>query len=282
MSKIREQRPSPIAGLWYSGSAERLRQQVGSYIDNAELPQIRGDIIALVAPHAGHRYSGNTAGHAFKCVQGSSYDLVIVVSPYHSYHSAPVLTSAHKAYATPLGAIDIDSDALEQLQLVFAQQSGTDITHIAEDGEHSLEIELPFLQVALEGPFKLLPLMVHTRDLQLCQALGKALADTIQGRSALMVASTDLSHFYPEEVAAGLDAVMLEQIRALSPEGVLKAELEGKGFACGAGAVATVLFASQALGANTVQILHHSTSGEETGDYNSVVGYGAAVVMKET
>ena len=281
MSKVREQRPSPIAGLWYSGSPQRLRQQVDTYIEEADIPDLDGEIIALVAPHAGHRYSGRTAGHAFKTVKGRSYDLVVVVSPFHSYHSAQLLTSAHRAYATPMGALAIDEEALCMLDQKLKDDSDLFLTAIAEDGEHSLEIELPFLQCALEGEFKLLPLMVHSHSEQVARALGEALADIVKDRSVLLVASTDLSHFYSEEVAAGLDRVMQQQIEDLSPGGVLEAERSGKGFACGAGAVAAVLFASLALGANSAQVLHHSTSGEETGDYNSVVGYGAAVIQKK-
>lgn len=282
MSKVSDQRPSPIAGLWYSGSRERLSQQIENYLESAVIPDLPGEVIALVAPHAGHRYSGRTAGHAFKTIKGKSFERVVVVSPYHSYHASQLLTSAHKAYVTPLGDVPIDEGAVEKLEQNLMEVSDLQLTRIAQDGEHSLEIELPFLQCALVNDFKLIPLMVHSQSADLSRKLGAALAATVKDSSTLLVASTDLSHFYPEEVAARLDTVMLQQIEQLSPEGVLEAEREGRGFACGAGAVAAVLYASKALGANTVRILHHSTSGEETGDYSSVVGYGAAVVMKVT
>ncbi len=282
MSKVSDQRPSPIAGLWYSGSRERLSQQIDNYFETAIIPDLPGEVIALVAPHAGHRYSGRTAGHAFKTIKGKSFERVVVVSPYHSFHSAQLLTSAHKAYVTPLGDVPIDETAVDRLEQNLMEVSDLQLTRIAQDDEHSLEIELPFLQCALVNEFQLLPLMVHSQSADVARKLGAALAATIKDRSTLLVASTDLSHFYPEEVATRLDTVMLQQIEQLSPESVLEAEREGRGFACGAGAVAAVLYASKALGANTVHILHHSTSGEETGDYSSVVGYGAAVVMKVT
>jgi AmmeMemoRadiSam system protein B len=112
--------------------------------------------------------------------------------------------------------------------------------------------------------------------------LGLALAKTLQGRRALLVASTDLSHFYPQAVAETLDAELLRCVAAFDPQGVLDAEEQGKGFACGRGALAAVLWAAKALGADTVKVLNHATSGDVTGDYTQVVGYGAAVILRTT
>ncbi len=110
--------------------------------------------------------------------------------------------------------------------------------------------------------------------------LGIALAEVLYGKNALLVASTDLSHYYPQKQADLFDGEMLKQIESLSPENVFKAEVESKGFACGLGALTAVLWAARDLGADTVKILRHATSGDVTGDYTSVVGYGAAVVLK--
>ena len=279
MSIIQDKRPSPIAGLWYSANKEQLSQEIDAYIKKVELPELDGEVIALIAPHAGHRYSGQTAAYAFKCVLGKSYDLVVIVSPFHSFHPSELITTAHAAYVTPLGELPVDHDTLSLLEDKL-KEKGQHITKIKKDNEHSLEIELPFLQRALMGEFKLLPIMVHTKSQDIVEALGCALAETIAGKPALLVASTDLSHFYPEEVASRLDAFMLQQMESFSPSGVLEAENSGTGFACGAGALASVLWASKVLGADTVKILHHSTSGEQTGDYSSVVGYGSAVVLR--
>ena len=284
MPSIAEIRPSPIAGTWYLGDPERLAKQIDGFIRAAKLPPLDGDVVALIAPHAGHRYSGRTAGHAFRCVLGQQRDLVVVVSPLHGFSPDPLLTSAHKAYATPLGAIPIDREALYALDRTLRQDAGLTLMALANDNEHSLEIELPFLQRALAGDFRLLPLMIHSQAPDLAQQLGHALAQVIQQNprpnGALLVASTDLSHFYPELEADRLDSEMLKQIGEFSPTGVLEAEQSGRGFACGVMAVASVLYAARELGANAVELLHHSTSADETGDHDSVVGYGAAVVLK--
>ncbi|HTX78853.1 MAG TPA: AmmeMemoRadiSam system protein B [Longilinea sp.] len=280
MPTISEIRPSPIAGRWYEGNPQRLSRQVGRYIDDAHIPELKGDVVALIVPHAGHIYSGATAGYAFRCVRGQTRDLVVIVSPLHAYHFAPLLTSAHQAYQTPLGTVPIDKDAVTQVDEILTKQSALQLTPLAYDEEHSLEIELPFLQCALEGSFNLLPIMMRSQQPETARQVGLALAEVLKGRNALLVASSDLSHFYTQEQANGLDAEMLKQFAAFSPEGVFKAEASGTGFACGMAAVAAVLWAAKELGANTVEVLHHATSADETGDTSSVVGYGAAVVLK--
>lgn len=282
MAMISDIRPSPIAGLWYSGDPHELRQQVQQYLSQAHLPELNGEVIGVVAPHAGLRYSGRTAGYAFRAVEGQRPDLVAVVSPFHAFHPAALLTSAHAAYASPLGPVWIDRQAVSVVQQILREEAGLELKSIAHDGEHSLEIELPFLQVSLQGDFRLLPVMMRSQSAAVAKALGHALARALEGRSALLVASTDLSHFYPEPAAKMFDQEMLRRIAALSPEGVLAAEGSGAGFACGVAAVAAVLWAARDMGANAVEILHHSTSADETGDRESVVGYGAAAILKRT
>lgn len=278
MNTSSEIRPSPIAGTWYQSSPEKLASQVDRYLDEARLPELLGEVVALIAPHAGHRYSGRTAAHAFACVRGQKRDLVAVISPMHAPYPGALLTSAHQAYATPLGPVWIDPAALAQLDNLLAQE-GQSLTAVANDREHSLEIELPFLQRALQGEFQLLPVMIRSQSPQVAMRLGHALARVMQGRSGLLVASTDLSHFYPGEIAEELDQEMLTRMQSFDPASLFEAERNGKGFACGVAAVAAVLWAAKEMGADQVEILHHSTSGDETGDHTSVVGYGAAAVL---
>jgi AmmeMemoRadiSam system protein B len=123
--------------------------------------------------------------------------------------------------------------------------------------------------------------MVRDQSRRVTQSLGHCLAKTLQGLNAVLVASTDLSHFYPQAIANQLDDEMLRCIESFNPEEVILAEEEGRGFACGRGALAAVMWAAQELGANTVKILRHATSGDVTGDTSQVVGYGAAVVLKQ-
>jgi len=273
-------RPSPISGTWYEGRPKALAAEIDRYLEQAELPELPGEVIAVVAPHAGHRYSGAVAGYAFAAVRGRAPDLVAVISPMHHPYFEPLLVTAHAAYATPLGEIPVDKQAVTELDAVLVKELGFGLSPVTRDPEHSLEIELPFLQRTLASQFKLLPVMVREQSPKVSEKLGKALAKVLKERNALLVASTDLSHFYIQDEANTYDAEMLRQIEAFSPEGIFKAERSGKGFACGFAAVAAVLWAARELGADTVKVLHHATSGDVTGDYSSVVGYGAAVVLK--
>jgi MEMO1 family protein len=280
MKEITDFRPSPIAGTWYSANPQKLRSQTLEFLAQAELPDLSGEVVALIAPHAGHKYSGQTAAYAFRTVQGQHFDVVVVLSPLHTFHPAPLLTTAHDAYSTPLGQIQVDRETLSNLDSTLEQSAGLGLVAVRNDSEHSLEIQLPFLQCALENEFLLVPIMLRSLSETVLEALGKALGKVLNGKKALMVASTDLSHFYPESVAKELDSEMLSQIRSFSPESVLQTERTGKGYACGVGAVASILWASRELGADRVVILHHSTSGQSTGDFDSVVGYGAAAAIR--
>ena len=226
-------RPSPIAGTWYEGRPETLKRNIDAYLDNAELPELPGDVIAVVAPHAGHRYSGAVAGYAFAALRDHAPDLVAVISPMHHPYAQPLITSSHDAYATPLGTIPIDKQAVNELDAILTKELGLGLSAVSRDPEHSLEIELPFLQRSLTSDFKLLPIMVRAQDPRSAQELGKALARVLRDRNYALVASTDLSHFYDQETAKKLDSEMLRQIEAFSPEGVFEAERTGKGFVCG-------------------------------------------------
>ena len=274
-------RPSPIAGQWYPGDPKRLAMTVDRYIEDARLPELEGELVAIITPHAGHMYSGPVAGYAFATLKGLNPDIVVVISPMHYPYHEPLLTTAHEAYETPLGIIKVDKEAVQKLDECLQNELGYGLTRVRRDQEHSLEIELPFIQQAIGTEVKLLPVMVRDQSRRVTRSLGECLAKTLHGRNTVLVASTDLSHFYPQAIANQLDDEMLRCIESFDPDEVIRAEEEGRGFACGRGALAAVLWAAKDLGANTVKILKHATSGDVTGDTSQVVGYGAAVVLRQ-
>jgi AmmeMemoRadiSam system protein B len=278
-------RPSPIAGLWYPGQPQTLQHDVDASLDAAARGAApAGEVLALLAPHAGHRYSGAVAAHAFQAVRGLACDVVVVACPSHFHADGPVLTSAHEAYATPLGVVAVDRPAVEQLGAALGRALSLPpdraLVAIRHDREHAIEIELPFLQRALQPGFRLLPLMVRDQVAPVARALGAALAETLRGRRALLIASSDLSHHYPDGLARRLDAALLGRVGAFDPDGVLAANASGEGQACGAGVIAATLWAARALGATRARVVHHATSADTTGDVDAVVGYGAAVIAK--
>ena len=282
MTQKNSVRPSPIAGTWYSANQSQLANTVDRYIESADIPELPGDVIAVVAPHAGYRYSGAVAGHAYKCVKGMAFDTVVVLSPMHQYYPQNLLTSAHSAYHTPLGDIPLATGLLAEINDTLESQANLSLTPVSNDQEHSLEIELPFLQRALRGEFKLVPIMLRTQQRQIAQMLGEILAEIMQDKSCLMVASSDLSHFYPEPTANRLDKQVLSALADFSPEKLFDLKDSGEGQACGLAAIASVLWASESLGATDVTLLKYDTSASTTGDRSSVVGYGAAAVTRPT
>jgi AmmeMemoRadiSam system protein B len=276
-------RPSPIAGQWYEADPEMLARNVDEYLDDVQLPELDGEVIAIIAPHAGHAYSGAVAGYAFAALRGQNPDLVAVIAPMHHPYFEPLITTAHDAYSTPLGEVPVDKDALLELDEILKSELGFGLSPVSNDKEHSVEIELPFLQRSLSSErskWKLLPVMVRAREPRVSEGLGEALAKVLQDKKFALIASTDLSHFYNHKTALTYDRTMLNEIESFNPEGAFDVERAGKGFACGLGAFTAVMWASRELGADRVEVLRHATSGDVTGDYSSVVGYAAAVILK--
>ena len=278
MKTISPVRPSPIAGSWYPGDKPALQKAIQGYIDQASPPGVEGNIYGLIVPHAGYFYSGATAGYAYRCVQGLSFDVCVVLSPLHDYQPADLLTSSHAAYATPLGEIPIAADLVDEIDRDLQASAGLQLQRIGNDREHSLEIQLPFLQVAFKDAFQLVPIMVRTLNAANLQAAARCIHKALEGKRTLIIASTDLSHFYPQATAVKLDRVMTGRFTAFDPTGVLDAEAHQEGFACGAGAVALALWTTQLMGATHVTLLHHSTSADASGDTSRVVGYAAAAI----
>jgi AmmeMemoRadiSam system protein B len=234
-----------------------------------------GEVQGLLAPHAGYRYSGPVAAHAFSAVTGQHFETVVIVGPLHHRlgglpRGAGLLTTDHDGYATPLGTVSVDHDALARLRAALP------LTPIRNDPEHSVEIEIPFLQAALQPGFRIVPIMLIDQSQPTAAALGAALAEVLRDRRALFVASSDLSHFYPQAEANALDLKMLACVADMDAPRVIAYDEGGVAFACGHGAIAAIIHALQALGQPQATIVRYATSGDVTGDFSRVVGYGAA------
>ena len=211
-------RPSPLAGRWYPANPKKLAESVDSYIQAAQLPEIKGEILALVSPHAGHLYSGPVAGYAFKAIMDLHPELIVILSPCHQYHPAAILTSGHQAYQTPLGDIAVDQEALEFVSQSLHKTTGVELTKVRNDNEHAIEIILPFLQRSIQRGFTFLPLMLRRQDPVLMKSLSDVLAELISSRKTLLVASTDLSHFHTAGEANQMDQTIIKGIQMLDPE----------------------------------------------------------------
>jgi hypothetical protein len=264
---INDVRPSPIAGTWYPGTEAALQKALNSYLGDAPTETYR-HVWGVMVPHAGMRFSGAVAGRAFRHLCGRQYDVVVVIGPSHYPYRHDLLTTGHHAYRTPLGDVPVAQKALETLREYLP------IEPVRLDQEHSIEIELPFLQHVL-GDFEFIPIAMMNQAYSVAVRLAEALFRTFQGQNVLYVASSDLSHFYDQARATILDQAVLDAVAAYDAAQVIRVEERGQGFACGRGAIAAVMLATRQHGASIATVEHHATSGEVNGDLSRVVGYGA-------
>jgi AmmeMemoRadiSam system protein B/AmmeMemoRadiSam system protein A len=271
-------RESVIAGSWYPGDPARLTKDIKGYLARVPEHKIGGELIALIAPHAGYMYSGQVAAHAYKLLEGKQYDIVVIIAPSHRayFHGASVYPEG--GYGTPLGIVPIAEEITEAL---MKKSALIDFITQAHSQEHSLEIQLPFLQVVLKD-FRLVPIVMGQQDLPMCKELSAAITDIIKGKNALLIASTDLSHFHTYDKAVALDQQFVQQVNAFDPEGLDKALRGGACEACGGGPVVAVMLAAQALGADKSEVLNYANSGDVTGDRSRVVGYMSAALYCST
>lgn len=271
-------RSSILQGAWYPGDPAALRREVEDLLCAAKIPKVPGRICGLIAPHAGYRYSGPVAAHAYALLRGRDVKRVVLMGPSHrvAFHGASV--SRHSFYETPLGRVPVDQGLVRRItqacpSLGFVRE--------AHEREHSLEIQLPFLQCVLED-FSIVPVLVGAQDMASCEALATCLARVLkEDPSAVLLASTDLSHYHPDRTARLLDGVFTEHVRNLDPRGLAAALAKGKCEACGGGPTVALMLALQELGGGKCTVLRYATSGDATGDRGRVVGYLAAVFSLE-
>ena len=274
---IKEIREPAVAGTFYPDKPEILQRDLSKYFENAKKEKLEGEIVALVSPHAGYTYSGQVAAYAYKLIEGKNFESVVVVAPSHHALFKGASLYDRGGYRTPLGVVPVDVDLSKKM---MEKRKEIQFLPEAHRQEHSLEVQIPFLQVALKS-FKLVPIVMEPYwSWETCQYLASAIAETVRGKKVLLVASTDLSHFYSYNIAVELDRIFLNHIDRFDAEG-LNRDLKGnRTEACGAGPVVTVMLAAKALGANRGKVLKYLNSGDVTGDRSRVVGYGAAVFYR--
>lgn len=274
-------RKASAAGSFYPANPGELTKTIAGFFAEVKKLPIDGNPCALIAPHAGYPYSGRVAAKAYKLLEGLEFDTVVVVSPSHTVFFKGASIYPGDAYMTPLGKVEIDKELVERMVGMNPAVHVSDTGHATGStrGEHSLEVHLPFLQIVL-GQFKLIPIVMGDQEEDTVAGLASVLASALSGKRALMVASTDLSHFHSEKTARQLDATVQKAIEQFDPELLMDTLESGEGEACGGGPVAAVMTASKRLGATSVQIIDYTTSAETTGDFDSVVGYLSAAILR--
>jgi hypothetical protein len=274
-----EIRESAIAGSWYPSSPAALQEQIEGFLSRVPSPRSSGGLIALISPHAGYAYSGQVAAHAYKQIgPDQKFETVLILAPSHRARFSGVALYDRGGFRTPFGVVPLDPKLIEDLK-----KRDFRIRYVpdAHTHEHSLEIQLPFLQVVLPG-FKLVPLLMGEQDLPTCQWLAEAIVDSIRGKPVLVVASSDLSHFHDSEKARKLDQQVVDRTSAFDPEGLSRDLSSGKCEACGGGPMVTAMLVARKLGADRSQVLQYAHSGDVTGENSRVVGYMAAALWART
>ena len=267
---------SIIAGSWYPGNPSILKRDIENYFNSVSSPKLKGEVVGLISPHAGYMYSGQIAAYAYNLIRGKKYDVVIVAGPSHrvAFHGVSVFSKG--GYETPLGIVPVDEGLAEEIKKVSPIVADFQGAHLQE---HSVEIQLPFLQVAL-GDFLFLPLVMGDQDANTCQELAHSIYEVSRDKKILIVGSSDLSHFYSYNVAKKMDAITLDYLKNGDVNGLLKSLENGEVEACGGGPMAVSILVAHMMKADDAYLLKYANSGDVTGDKKSVVGYASAVYCR--
>ncbi|MBI3010723.1 MAG: AmmeMemoRadiSam system protein B [Candidatus Omnitrophica bacterium] len=268
---LAQTRTAKVAGSFYPENTQDLRRQIESFLIQQPGGCPEGKVRILLAPHAGTVYSGPVAAKGYACLQGSRYDGVVVVGFTHRQHFEGSSVDTATDYQTPLGKLPVDRKAVDFL----LQADG--IQHVAsahESAEHSLEVQLPFLQLSL-GSLPIVPILMGSHDWADIQKLSKALAGLSQKGDYLFVFSTDLSHYHSYEQAKVIDQTTTRGILFESPKALYGLFRKGQAEACGQGPILTSLLLASKLGFPGRHLLSYANSGDTSGERQRVVGYAA-------
>jgi len=267
-------RQPAVAGMFYSAQKETLQREVAMFLENSQAVDIVTRVYGLVAPHAGFMYSGGVAARAYRQIVDRQFDVVVVIAPSHRVYFEEVSIYNGAAYETPMGVIPIDTALAAQIAESNPRLIYSGIGHDID--EHALEVQLPFLQHVLEN-FTLIPVVMGDQSAANIEALAAALAENLKGRNALIVASSDLSHYHSYDKAVLLDKVVVEDINNFDDQKLARDLADGVCEMCGGGPVLATMKACRLLGANKSKVLLYRNSGDVSGERAQVVGYLAAM-----
>jgi AmmeMemoRadiSam system protein B len=268
--KIRHQQ---VAGYFYPGDKEKLQRDITLMLQVAKPEESFKNIFGIVSPHAGYIYSGKTAAYAYNLLRNKNYQTVIIISPSHSEYFPGISIYDGDAYETPLGLVEIDQSAANKLtensKIIFRGIQG-------HRKEHALEVQIPFLQSVLVN-FKIVPIVMGDQGEIFINELAQKIAE-IADEKTLIVASSDMSHFYSASEADRLDSLVEKRINDFDFEHLMKDVDKRNCEACGAGPIIAMMKAASLKNIKNSKVLNRSDSGDITGDKTEVVGYLSAVV----
>ena len=262
-----------VAGMFYPGSASLLKQKIGEFIDENATKE---DVVGLVSPHAGYMYSGPVAGAVISRVLFK--DTFVIMGPNHTGLGEPFSIMTEGVWKTPLGDVEIDT---ELASAIIEAAPSLQADHIAHLEEHSVEVQLPFLQY-FKQDVKIVPIVLARGSGDTYKEIGQGIAAAYRrlGREAVIMASSDMNHYEPHHIANEKDSKAIEAILALDEDELLKRVAEFRISMCGYGPTVALLSACKEMGATVAELVSHQTSGDVTGDHHSVVGYAGILIKR--
>jgi AmmeMemoRadiSam system protein B len=274
------------AGSFYKGNAETLKTQIENCFLHELGPKKRPEVnkngprkvIGLVCPHAGYMYSGAVAANAYYALaEDGKPDTVVILGPNHTGYGSGLALMNEGVWRTPLGDVEVDGETANR---IVQETQLVDVDDLAHRFEHSIEVQLPFLQYLYGSEFKFVPICFQLQDLQSAVEVGRALVEVLASKNAVVIASSDMTHYEPQRNAEAKDLAALKAVEAMD-EKLFYSTIETRHVtACGYGPIATVMVAAKGLGATEAKLLCYKSSGDVTGDYASVVGYAAVSFKK--
>ncbi len=267
-----------VSGMFYPAGKDSLAKMIATLLTQANSEKREGrKLFGLISPHAGYIYSGGCAAYGYKLLKGEKFDTVIVMGPSHYAYLDGASVWTEGFYKTPLGSVPIDK---ESAQFLLSQDVNIEFHQIAHLQEHSIEVQIPFLQYVLKNNFELVPVVIGNQSLEYANILSDAVVKLLQQKNKkyLLIASSDLSHYHSDEVAKRLDSAVVKIIEKMDVEGLVSLLESGKGEACGAGSIMVLLLAAKKMNANIIDILNVTNSGEVSGDKSRVVGYMSSAI----
>jgi AmmeMemoRadiSam system protein B len=274
------------AGAFYEGTPDALKRQIEKCFTGklgpGELPEVAKTapkkVIGLICPHAGYMFSGPVAAHAYYelAVDGTP-EVVVIFGPNHTGYGSGLAVMNDGVWRTPLGDVEVDRETANQ---IVRESRIIDIDESAHSNEHSIEVQLPFLQFLYGSAFKIVPICFLMQDLSSAREVGQAVAKVLHDKKAVIIASSDMTHYEPQESAERKDKKALEAIVAMD-EARFQSVIEAYNItACGHGPIASLITAAKVSGGREAKLLCYKTSGDVIGDRSSVVGYAAVSFVK--
>jgi len=274
------------AGAFYEGNAESLKRQIENCflheLGPGKIPKVARagprQVVGLVCPHAGYMFSGPVAAHSYyRLALDGKPDVVVILCPNHTGYGSALATMNEGVWRTPLGDVKVDGETANQ---IVHEARIIDVDELAHRFEHSIEVQLPFLQYLYGSEFKIVPICFLMQDLPSAREVGQAVAKVLAGKNSVIIASSDMTHYEPQERAAKKDKMALEAMEALDEAKFYSIVEAQRISACGYGPIAALITAAKILGVKGAKVLSYKTSGDVTGDRSSVVGYAAVCFAK--